>query len=820
MHRANRPVTPPRHTARNLQQRPSGRLLLALACSLALQQLPGVALAADTAPAQQQAQQTFAIAAGPLAPALRSLSSSANLLLSFTAEQTADKVTAGLQGHYTVPEALAVLLAGTGLQAVQVEAGGYVLRPAPAHTDNAAARTELPAMTISGKASRYQSSVPVSSATRSDADSLDVPQTVDAVPAAVLRDRGARSIKEALAYTPGVTSSTGEGIREQFVIRGFSAIADTYVDGMRDGGNSFRDTFNLEQVEVVKGPSGVLYGRGSAGGLINLVSKRPHSQAQTDLAASLGSYDARRLTLDVNQPLNEAVQVRINAMADEGDSYRDEVWYKKQGLALASTLRFNDDVTLDLRAQHLADERVFDAGIPGINGKPADVSRSTYYGSANPGDNDSGTSADSTFQADLKVDLSDSLQLRNTLSYRTLDLERNQTTINRLLLNTATPTVRLSRSNFDSQQTDLANKLELSKQVDWLGIQHELMVGAEYAIEERDTLSRGSDLPAAYNLSVYNPVLKTVPYSAASVRRDGIYETHTAGYYIQDLMRFNEHWVMLLGLREDQLERDFDNRVGSDYSRDDDYRSPRAGLVYQPNDWSSYYLSASRSYQPGSATGVIDPGNAIQPPEITTSYELGSKLRLNDGALELGLSLFQIIKENVPTRDPSDPNGPSLYVGEITAEGVELSALGDLGHGLSLQGGLTYLDARVTQSNNTTAPAITPTQPATPLEGKRAANAPRFSATLWGVKELGNGWRVGLGVRHQGDSFASTTNAVTLPAYTVLDAGLFHERGPWAFALNARNLGDKTYYESATNDLGILPGEPRSLQFSTSYRFE
>src|SRR3989344_4031238 len=314
------------------------------------------------------------------------------------------------------------------------------------------------------------------------------------------------------------------------------------------------------------------------------------------------------------------------------------------------------------------------------------------------------------------------------------------------------------------------------------------MLGAEYAIEERDTLSRGGDLPAAYNLSVYNPVLKTVPYSAASVRRDGIYETHTAGYYIQDLMRFNEHWVMLLGLREDQLERDFDNRVGSDYSRDDDYRSPRAGLVYQPNDWSSYYLSASRSYQPGSATGVIDPGNAIQPPEITTSYELGSKLRLN--------------------------------VGEITAEGVELSALGDLGHGLSLQGGLTYLDARVTQSNNTTAPAITPTQPATPLEGKRAANAPRFSATLWGVKELGNGWRVGLGVRHQGDSFASTTNAVTLPAFTVLDAGLFHERGPWAFALNARNLGNKTYFESATNDLGILPGEPRSLQFSTSYRFE
>ena len=214
MHRANRPVTLQRQTTHTLQQRPSGRLLLALACSLALQQLPGVAMAAETAAAQQQAQHTFAIAAGPLAPALRNLSSSANLLLSFTAEQTADKVTAGIQGNFTVPEALTALLTGTGLQALQVEDGGYVLRPAPVNSGRAAAHTELPAMTISGKVSRYQSSVPVSSATRSNADSLDVPQTVDAVPAAVLRDRGARSIKEALAYTPGVTSSTGEGIRE------------------------------------------------------------------------------------------------------------------------------------------------------------------------------------------------------------------------------------------------------------------------------------------------------------------------------------------------------------------------------------------------------------------------------------------------------------------------------------------------------------------------------------------------------------------------------------------------------------------------------
>lgn len=786
--------------------------LVGLACAASLPHAP--AIAAEPAAAAK----TYALPAGPLSRTLYAFAAQAGITLTFDPVLTDGLNSPGLDGSYGPQAGLDRLLAGNGLEAVRGANGEYRLRRLPAHGHG---ESTLQAVTVTGTADlhAYRNVLPVSGATRTPIALRDLPQTVDVVPQASLRDRGAVSLKEALAYTPGVSTSTGEGIREQFVIRGFSAISDTYIDGMRDGGNVFRDTYNLEQIEVVKGPAGVLFGRGSAGGLINMVTKRPSVVPRTEAALSVGANDTRRATVDLNRPINDTLMLRVNAMTENADSYRDDVWSKKRGLAVATTWKLTPSALLDLRLQHASDERVFDAGIPGIDGKPAGVSRSTYYGARDPGKNDSGTSKEDSFSADLSVQLTDSLQLRNTLSYRQLDLDRRQTTINRLLLNTPQPTLRLSRSDFSSEQKDIANKLELIASGRWAGIEHEFMVGTELASEKRDTLSRGGDLSTAYNIAVYNPILVDVPWNGASIRRSGTYDTATRSLYLQDLMRFNERWLALAGVRKDWIERDFDNRVGADYGRKDSFLSPRVGIVYQPNKVASWYLSAMRSYQPGSATGVIDPGNAIQPAEIATNYEIGGKLSVDGGRLQLGASLFQLIKENVPTRDPGNPSGPMLYVGEITAKGVELSAFGDLGHGFSLQGGMTYTDAEVSKSNNTTAPAVTPNVPATPLAGKRAANTPRFSANLWSIKRINAEWRIGLGVRHQGKSYASTTNAVTLPAYTLVDAGIFHESGPWSAALTLRNLTDRRYYESATNDLGILPGAPRTALLTVRYAF-
>ncbi len=820
---------PWRHRANIFRQRPAHAALFVClslggtVSSLAQTPAPGASTAAPI---------RVDIGAGTLDQVLNRFAARVGVMIAIDGALTAGKRSAGLRGDYGVREGMAAILAGSGLQAVpQAIGGGYMLRRAPvaavatdAQTAAVPAAAAGPAtlrsvtVTAAADATSYQPVVPVSSATRAPVALRDLPQTVDVVPEAVLRDRGASTLKEALAYTPGVTTSTGEGIREQFVVRGFSAIADTYVDGMRDGGNTFRDTFNLEQVEVLKGPAGVLYGRGSAGGLINLVTKRPLASPHAEVALTAGSDALKRATLDLNRPVSEQLLLRLNAMVEDADSYRANVWAKKRGVALASTVKFAAGATLDLRAQHVHDERVFDAGIPGVGGRPAAVPIGSYYGALDPGRNDSGTSEDSVVSADLSLDLGGGTKLRNTLNYRLLDLVRHQTTVDRLILTTASPTLRLARSDFDSRQHDLANKLELTAQRHWGGVRHELLLGTEVAREKRDTLSRGGTLASSYDIAVYDTVLKALPALGASVRRNGVYDTSTSSLYVQDLVRFGDRWVMLAGLRKDWLDRDFHNRAGADYGRKDDFLSPRLGLVFQPNAQASYYASVTKSYQPGSATGVIDPGNAIQPPEISTNYEVGGKFSFHEGRLQVGVSLFQLVKENVPTRDPSDATA-TLYVGEITAKGVEVSTVGDLGNGLSLQGGLTWLDAVVTQSNNTTAPAITPTPAATPLLGKRAANAPRFSATLWGTQKFGEGWRAGLGLRHQARSFASTTNAVELPAYTVFDIGLFHERGAWSFALAVRNLTDKVYYQSSTNDLGILPGAPRTVQFTARHLF-
>lgn len=825
-----------------MQKKLRGELRKAVRTALllmAISQLPATMFGVAQA-AEQTNTKNYQIKSGALAQSLNAFASLAGVSISLPPALVDGKKNVAIQGHYTVKQALDALLKGTGLDAVETTQGVYHLQQtaaaknqldietqSEANTSNSKGVNELPlandmlpevqVLDTSLKNS-YEKKLPVSIGTRTDASLMDIPQTIDVVPSESIKDRNALSIKEALAYTPGVTTSTGEGIREQFLIRGFSAIADTFVDGMRDGRFTFRDTFSLEQVEVVKGPAGVLYGRGSAGGLINLVSKRATDDAFANLGTFYGSYDAKRLTLDINQPLTDSVLFRVNAMVDDSDSFRDNVEIKKSGLAVASTIIFNENITLDLNAQHLVDRRVFDAGIPGIFGKPADVPISTYYGARDPQRQDSGSTIDNSLSADLKVSLNENVTLRNTTRISYLESERFQTTINRLLLNTPIPRLTLARSNFASTQYDLTNRFEVMVKQNWLGIQHDWLVGTELSWEDRDTISRGGNLPAAFNIAVFNPVSRDVPNVGSGIRRDGVFKNRTSSLYIQDMMRFSPKWTGLIGFRNDWLDRNFENRSGSDFGRKDNFFSPRAGLVFQPNESSSYYVSASRSYQPGGATGGIDPGNAIDPPEVTTNYEIGAKQTFNEGKLQLGISLFNTIRENVPTRDPGNPLN-NLYVGEVVSKGLELSTVGDLGNGLSLQGGITLLDARVTKSNDTISPAITPALPPTQLEGQRAANSPEMTATLWAMKRLTSQWRIGLGVRHSALSFTSTTNAVELPAYTVFDAGVYREEGPWALSLNIRNLTDKIYYESSTNDLGILPGAPRILNFNANYQF-
>lgn len=800
---------------------------LALAIPLAFAGAMSAALP-QHARAHAAAGLSFDIPAGPLADALNRFALQAGVSIVVDAARIQGLRAPALQGRMGVEEGFGRLLHGSGYQIARSGAG-YLLVAAPAAGGAAPAAPQagatLQTVTVTGIGPACSGECPASyraenttSASRLPVPSRDIAQTVDVVTQASLRDRGAGTLQQALAYTPGIEPNPGEGTRDQFVIRGFSAIADTYVDGMRDSAQLFRDTFNLEQVEVVKGPIGVLYGRGSSGGMINLVTKKPLPFASREVAATYGSFNSQRVSADINQPISDDWQIRFNAFADNAGSFRDAVFSRQRGLALASAWTLSPRLSAHLDLTHATDDRVFDGGIPGLNGAPAPVPRGTYYGALNPDPSDRGNSESSAAQFMVRWAVMPSVELQNTLRLGKFSLDRRQTAIDRLILTTPTPTLRMNRSNFANDEKNAINKTELTKSLDAGGMNHLLLLGLELSRSERDSVSRGGTLTAANDLPVFNPVLKPVPAEGGRIRRDGIYTTHTTSFYAQDLITFSRQWKGLLGIRSDRLQRDFSNRAGLDFGRNDNFTSPRLGLVYQPTQSQSYFLSASRSYQPGGNTGQVDPGNVIYPAEITTNLEIGGKLTVLAG-LDLSVSAFRTVKDNVPTRDPGNPNGPDLLIGEVTSRGLELALAGDIGQGWSVQGGATLTDAFVSRSNNTVAPAITPTPPATPAVGKKAANTPRTSASLWAMKRIDAHWRAGVGVIHKARTYASTTNAVVLPAFTTLDASLHYDAKPWLLSLLVRNVTNTMYYQSASNDLGILPGAPRSVALSARYSF-
>ncbi len=239
----------------------------------------------------------------------------------------------------------------------------------------------LPSVTIKSSADAGYSPAASSTATKGSAALRDIPQSVNVIPGQLLQDQGARSIENALRNVPGVTMSHGDGQRDQVFIRGFSAIADQFVDGIRDDALYFRDLSNIERIEVLKGPSAVLYGRGSSGGLINRITKKPvFGETFGEATLNLGTYNLRRVSADINAPLGETAAFRLNVAKENSGSYRDQQFLNRYAIAPSVAFKLGNNTKLLLQYTHAKDKRVTDFGIPALNGRPVDVPASRYYG--------------------------------------------------------------------------------------------------------------------------------------------------------------------------------------------------------------------------------------------------------------------------------------------------------------------------------------------------------------------------------------------------------------------------------------------------------
>lgn len=669
----------------------------------------------------------------------------------------------------------------------------------------------LPQVSVEAQAERADGPVQGYRATRSatftktDTPLKDVPASVQVVPAELMRDQAMSSLGDVLRYVPGTLMGQGEGNRDQPVLRGINTTSDFFVDGVRDDAMYQRDLYNLERVEVLKGPGGMAFGRGGAGGVINRVTKRADFQAHSDLNLSLGSEGQKRGSFDVGGRINEAASWRVTGMGEDSDSFRDFFTLKRQAINPTVTLAPSADTLLTLGYEYLNDERLADRGIPSQNGRPYATSRGQFFGSVEQ--NVSKNTVNGVY-AILEHRLGDGLQFRN--NFRVTQYEKfYQNVLPNSAVNGA-GNLTLSAYNQGIERTNFFNQSDLIARFSAGGFDHTLLTGIEIGRQESDSYRNTGSIIGGATVSAANPYANASWTLGARTRSTA----DLFAAYVQDQIALNRHWKLTAGLRYDNFKVNLDDQLtNNDLARSDGKTSPRLGLVYQPTAAQTYYASYSYSFLPSGDGLTLATNNAELGPEDALNYEIGARWDLNP-RLTLSASVFRTDRDKVKTRDPNDATKLVLS-GLQRTEGVEASLQGEVMKNWQIYAGFALLDART----ETAVGGSGSSQP-TPA-GTRVALVPKQSASIWNKFDLAGGWGLGLGVIYQGEVYTSLSNAVKLPSFVRADGAVFYRfaDNKTRLALNVENLFDKKYYPTAHTDNNISVGAPRTAILTLSTRF-
>lgn len=662
---------------------------------------------------------------------------------------------------------------------------------------SAGARAEDETMTVVGKRSQHEE---VATATRTNTPAKLVPQAIDSVKASELTAFGQPTLSEALTGIPGVNAS-GDTRFDSVNIRGFSASNDFYLDGFRDDMQYTRDLGNIERVEVLKGPAAVLYGRGSTGGIINRVSKKPQKGQESSVTALVGSFDTRRVAADLNAEAGERVQLRLNLAQEDKDSFRNDVTSKRTLLAPSANWEISDKLNWLVQYERNAHDRTPDRGIPGVNGRPADVPREFVYSDTRRDFIDD--VAQST-RSRLSWDLNDQWQLRQQLGYSTLDSQFDNTYV------TSVKGDQVTRARWqqDLKANSLISNTEAEGQLQTGPVEHRLLIGLEQNWQERTPklYQNASPIPAG---NLYDPGSLPTYDGAMKLSSDANHKVRGYGLYLQDQLSLGD-WHLVGGLRRDDFTvTSRRNDLNKEETLSVTSLSPRLGLVWNPLEDHAFYTSYSKTFTPvgGELIGITpgDKNNSLDP-QNTRLYEGGVKSDWLDGRLATTLSLYRLEMYNKRSKDPLDPTKVTL-TGLQRTDGIELSARAQLTDELYLRGGIAIQDAEQVKAD-------------ADLQGKRPMNVSRQNGQLFAGYENGQqGWFGETGVTAVGDRFADNANTTTLPGYARFDARAGYRWQQWEAQLSAENLTDHDYFVSATSASQILPGTPRQLNLSAAYRF-
>ena len=646
-------------------------------------------------------------------------------------------------------------------------------------------------------------------ATKTDTPLIDIPQTINVVTREQLDDQAHHSLADILRYVPGTTVGQGEGNRDQITLRGQNTTADFFLDGVRDDVQYYRGLYNIERVEILKGPYALIFGRGGGGGIINRVQKSPLSDdfiyAGQASINSLGAYD---MSADINAPLSDAVAVRINAVYENFDSHRDFVGGARYAWNPYVAFKLNDAWKLGLSYEYVHDDRTTDRGIPSIaNGagqpnRPIDGYRDQFFGV--PDVNYTKLEAQIA-KLRLYGALTSNLSFSGTILYGDYD----KTYLNVYPNGAATAqsgTVALAAYSDPTQRENFIAQANLVWAVETGPLMHKILVGTEYGDQKSaNRRFNGALSNATFNLS--NPIFPTVSFNTLS--RDTVSQVKFFSAYVQDQISFGDHIDVVAGLRYDNFDIDGTDllpAVDRPFARKDEKVSPRLGLIFKPQENISVYGSYSQSFLPRSGDQFLALTVTQQnlAPEKFTNYEIGAKWDVQPN-LNLTLAVFQLERSNATTPDPRYPV-VSINIGTTRTQGIELAVTGNITSSWQVHGGYSYQDAKLAGNDNV-----------------RLGQVPRHQASLWNRYDFNDRFAAGLGIIHQSSQFAAirtAPNTTKLPAFTRVDAAFYYDLSDaLQLQLNVENLFDTDYYSDAHNNNNISTGAPINGRFTIRAKF-
>jgi catecholate siderophore receptor len=661
----------------------------------------------------------------------------------------------------------------------------------------------------------------------------DVPQSLTAVTRKLMDDRDATTLKDALKNAPGISYNSSEGGNsgDVIVIRGFSAKYDLFLDNFRDSAKYNRDTFDLDRVEVLRGPASMVYGRGSTGGVINQVSKTPFVSDRKSIDLTLGSNAFKRVESDLSAELGDSSALRVNLMKQEAGSFRDGAEMNRWGVA--PSVGFGIGTTTEVVASyvHYQEHNTPDYGVPiytqsasqpkGTN-QPIDYTHNFYGLTAV----DREDNRNDVLSLTVHHSFGNGLTLNNATRVARFEADMRATSpsLNTSgtggLLSDAT-LVNRARKLILRDQRLYSNVTDFTAKFDTAGLHHDVLAGLELTREKLVTTSRAQvckNLPAANMVHPDPNAAVDCPEPTATGYGD--VKGDTGALYVQDLLTVAPNWKVLLGGRFDHFKADADSRkldgsLASDFSRTDNIWSSRAGLIWQPSDSQSWYLSYGTSFNPTAEAYSVDLPGTNTPPEKNENYEFGLRWDPLDG-LSVNTALFRTVKLNERQSDIENPGTPSqsyLESGRRHTSGVEISVNGQVTKALQVFGSYTYMNAKIDSSTRKN-----PLSPTGTDSGMIPINTPHYTSSIWLSYAVNKELTLGLGENAQGKRYTTTANTVALPAYVEYDASAEWQRREYSIKLNVFNLTDRRYFDSYQESKAV-PGMARSARITFGYKF-